>query len=73
LRESRPWPRKYGGPVSFYEYSDLRESYSAGEIHPLDLKNSVAAALSKILEPVRSYFESNPDPLRRMMDVEITR
>ncbi len=66
-------PREYGGPVSFYEYSDLRESYSAGEIHPLDLKNSVSAALSKILEPVRSYFESNPDLLRRMMNVEITR
>jgi tyrosyl-tRNA synthetase len=64
-------PGKYGGPVSFFEYSDLRKAYSAGDIHPLDLKNSVSAALSEILEPVRSYFESNPGPLKRMMDIEV--
>jgi len=52
-------PEKYGGPVTYYSYRDLEHDYASGSLHPLDLKNAVAEALYKILEPIRIYFEGN--------------
>jgi len=68
-----PRPEKYGGPVTFEDYKALREAYLEGEIHPLDLKNGVAEALIKILEPVREHFRRNPKPLMRIIQIETTR
>ncbi|MEM0050191.1 MAG: tyrosine--tRNA ligase [Candidatus Bathyarchaeia archaeon] len=65
-------PSKYGGPVTFERYEDLRDAYLRGEIHPLDLKNSVAEALIKILEPVREYFKQKPKLLNEMFRLEAT-
>lgn len=68
---------KHGGDITFEKYYELERAYSKGEIHPLDLKDSVAEALSDILEGSRRYFENNPDArdlLKFMMtEVEITR
>jgi tyrosyl-tRNA synthetase len=36
----------------------LIADYSAGRIHPGDLKAAVSEALNRILEPVRRHFES---------------
>ncbi|MEM2539055.1 MAG: tyrosine--tRNA ligase [Candidatus Bathyarchaeia archaeon] len=65
-----PRPAKYGGPVTFERYGDLRDAYLRGEIHPLDLKNGVAEALVKILEPVREYFRRKPRLLDEMRRIE---
>jgi len=66
-----PRPSKYGGPVTFEKYEDLRDAYLCGEIHPLDLKNGVAEALIKILEPVREYFKRKPKLLNKMLGLEV--
>ncbi|UCE95642.1 MAG: tyrosine--tRNA ligase [Candidatus Bathyarchaeota archaeon] len=66
-------PSKYGGAEVFTNYTDLETAYKEGRIHPLDLKNSVAKALIRILEPVRNHFKSNPEKLDRMKEIEITR
>jgi tyrosyl-tRNA synthetase len=66
-------PAKYGGPMTFENYIDLQEAYSKGQIHPLDMKNSVSNALSTILKGVRDHFERRPDTLKRMMEIEVTR
>jgi len=66
-------PAKYGGPITFEKYETLEEAYSRGEIHPLDLKNSVADALSTVLKGVRNHFTKYPDTLSRMMEIEVTR
>lgn len=50
---------KYGGSIEFNSYGDLVKEFREGKLHPLDLKNAVAQALIKILEPVREYFENN--------------
>jgi len=68
-----PRPMKYGGPLTFESYEELKEAYCGGEVHPLDLKSGVAEALVDILEPVRDYFERNPEPLERMKRIETTR
>ncbi len=48
---------KYGGSIEFDNYQKLEDEYRAGEIHPLDLKKSLAEALDKIIKPIRGHFE----------------
>ncbi len=66
-------PSKYGGPNTYATYKELETDYSHGKIHPLDLKNATAEGLIKILEPVREEFRRNPELLRKMELIEITR
>ncbi|MGC8850233.1 MAG: tyrosine--tRNA ligase, partial [Candidatus Bathyarchaeia archaeon] len=63
----------YGGPQTFNSFGELAEAYSRGSIHPLDLKNAVADALSGILENVRKYFRSHEELLNMVMKFEVTR
>jgi len=66
-------PPKYGGTETFTSYAELEEAYREGKIHPLDLKNAVAEALIRILEPVRNHFKEHPEKLEKMKKIEITR
>lgn len=47
---------KFGGNLEFNSYEGLEKSFGGGELHPLDLKNSVAETLVKVLEPVRKHM-----------------
>lgn len=58
-----------GGNVDFASFEELRETYAAGKLHPLDLKNAVAQALIDILEPVRKRFDE-PDLKAMWSDLE---
>lgn len=49
-------PAKYGGTLSFTNYSELEKTFAAKQLHPLDLKKAVADSLNKILEPARKHF-----------------
>jgi tyrosyl-tRNA synthetase len=66
-------PERYGGLQTFNAFNELAEAYSKGLVHPLDLKNAVADALSNILEDVRRYFKSHEELLRTVMGFEVTR
>ncbi len=68
-------PQKYGGPEEFDTYDELEKAFLAGEIHPQDLKNSVAIQLNKIIAPIREHFEkpANAKLLEVYKDVKITR
>lgn len=66
-------PPKYGGIETFTNYAELEKAYNEGKIHPLDLKNAVAEALIRILEPVRNHFQKHPEKLEKMKKIEITR
>ena len=69
-------PEKYGGPLDIYSYNELEKLYKEGKLHPLDLKNAIAEALIKYLEPVREYFKSNREAnslLNFMLKTQITR
>jgi tyrosyl-tRNA synthetase len=50
-------PPKFGGNLEL-NHQELLEYYSRGELHPLDLKNSVSKRLIEILEPVREYLKA---------------
>jgi tyrosyl-tRNA synthetase len=68
-----PRPNKYGGAICFSRIDEMIESYRKGLIHPLDLKNSVAEILIKMLKGVRDHFAKNPNSLNAMKKIEITR
>ncbi len=59
---------KYGGDVEFNSYEELENAFASREIHPLDLKNSVANYLINILSPIRKKMENNP-LLEEMMKI----
>jgi len=50
-------PEKFGGNVSFANYTELENVFVEKKIHPLDVKNTMAKYLTQILEPVRKSFE----------------
>jgi len=66
-------PAKYGGPVSFASFDELLQAYSSGKLHPQDLKKGAADSVSKIMEPVRAYFEKHPTNLAKVKELSITR
>jgi len=67
---------RYGGSVEFSSYQELESAYKKGEIHPLDLKNSVAKYLNELIKPIREHFEKNrkaKELLEFMKQQEVTR
>jgi tyrosyl-tRNA synthetase len=53
-------PEKYGGDVEFFSISELEDAYSAGKLHPADLKKGVGEALDEIISPIREHFLKDP-------------
>lgn len=66
-------PAKYGGPVEFKSFDELTSDYSAGKLHPQDLKKGTSDSLAEILEPVRKYFEKHPQNLEKVRNLSVTR
>ena len=54
-------PVKFGGTAHVKTYRELVKGYLKGNIHPLDLKNATATALSEKLAPVRQYFAAHSE------------
>ena len=44
---------KFGGEIQAKNYEELERIYSQGKLHPMDLKNSVAEELERIIKPIR--------------------
>ncbi len=49
-------PEKFGGNVSYKNFKDLEKDFAKGNLHPMDLKNSVSESLIRILKPARDHF-----------------
>ena len=64
---------KYGGNLKFEKYDEVKKTYASGNLHPQDLKDSVAKSLSDRLEGVRKELGKHPDLLDRIAAMEITR
>jgi len=52
-------PEKFGGKVVYLNYKELEKDFVARNLHPLDLKNSCAVELDKLIKPVREHFEKD--------------
>lgn len=69
-------PEKFGGNLTVHSYKELEDKFAAKEIHPQDLKISVASELDKLLLPVREHFEKNEEAkklLEQVKSYQITR
>lgn len=62
-------PEKYGGPIDYSSYDELKAAYYGGGLSPVDLKSGVGAGLYKTLQPVRDYFEQNPENYDRLKTI----
>lgn len=62
-------PEKFGGNMEFHNYADLEAAFLAGKLHPMDLKNNVAEALSDVLAPTRQYFVDHPENYLKVKDI----
>ena len=52
---------KHGGPLSFATEAAFVEAWTAGTIHPQDLKAAVGVGLGRILAPAHRYFAAHPE------------
>lgn len=66
-------PAKYGGNVRFEKYEEISKAYASDQLHPQDLKDGVARALSERLQGVRQELARDPQLASRIMAMEITR
>jgi tyrosyl-tRNA synthetase len=52
-------PQKFGGNIEYENYEALEHAYTSGNLHPQDLKNGVAEEISRIINPIRTHFETD--------------
>ena len=67
---------KFGGDISFTSYDQLEKSYIEGDLHPMDLKNSMIFYVDKMIKPIRDHFEkkgSANDLYEQVKSFQITR
>lgn len=50
--------KKYGGDLEFKNYEEIEKAFKKKELHPLDLKNSVADEINLLLKPFRDNFKT---------------
>ena len=56
---------QHGGDIILSIHRQIRDEYSANMLHPSDLKNALARAINKILEPVRLLEKVKSVTLKR--------
>jgi len=61
---------KFGGEIEFTSYEELKKSYVAGDLHPLDLKNAMALYIDKMVRPIRNHFEKKGSASRLYEEVK---
>ncbi|MAG91543.1 tyrosine--tRNA ligase [Candidatus Woesearchaeota archaeon] len=63
-------PKKFGGDITLGSYEDLKNVYSQGKLHPMDLKSAVSSYLNELLDPVREKLAKNNTAHKLMQDIK---
>ena len=50
---------KHGGDIKFKDFNELLYNFKSKNLHPIDLKQGISEWLIELLDPVRSYFDTN--------------
>jgi tyrosyl-tRNA synthetase len=61
--------KEWGGDIEYFDYSTLEKDYIENTLHPLDLKQGVAACLIDWFEPLRAWAESNESQIEYLKNV----
>jgi len=51
--------KKFGGNIKYNSYLEIEKDFVNKKLHPLDLKQSCAVELDKLISPVREHFEKD--------------
>ena len=65
-----------GGDIVYHSYNDLEYDYIQGNLHPGDLKSSLARILNELIRPVREHFLNDPEAsklLARIKTFKVTK
>ena len=68
--------QKFGDTLELESYDELEQLYLNGDIHPSDLKPAVSREITKLLDPIRTHFETDErakDLLKKVKSFKITR
>ncbi|OIO42016.1 tyrosine--tRNA ligase [Candidatus Pacearchaeota archaeon CG1_02_31_27] len=68
--------KKFGGDLELNSYEELAEAFEKGDLHPMDLKSTIADCINKLVEPVRKHFEKDKkakELLEKVKSFKITR
>ncbi len=57
-------PKKFGGDVEYNQFEKLQADFQQKNLHPADLKSSLAEALIKIFAKVRKYWQQHQQELK---------
>ena len=52
---------QHGGDRTFADAAEFRTAWTAGELHPADLKSAVATEVAEIIRPVSEHFARRPE------------
>jgi tyrosyl-tRNA synthetase len=52
---------KFGGSTHYNTFAEIQEDFKNKQLHPKDLKTSVANGIIRLLEPIRKAFEESED------------
>ncbi|CAA7263820.1 unnamed protein product [Cyclocybe aegerita] len=52
---------KFGGSSHYKDFAEVQEDFKSKQLHPKDLKASVANGIVRLLEPIRKAYEENAD------------
>jgi len=61
---------KNGGDITFKTVDEFKKSYLNNELHPGDLKASLAESLNEILQPIRDHFKNDPHAKALLADIQ---
>ena len=66
---------KFGGDLKIKNYEGLRDLYIKKQIHPLDLKNTIAEYIDILIDPVRKHFSKGKakELLEKVNSYEVAR
>lgn len=54
-------PEKFGGNVTYSDYSQIETDFGMGKLHPTDLKQTAGNYLVKIIAPIRDQLKMDED------------
>ena len=53
-----PRAKKFGGPMTYHTFYDLKGAFFNKNLHPMDFKGAISDLLCGLLAPMRRKFES---------------
>ncbi|GEQ66877.1 hypothetical protein JCM33374_g540 [Metschnikowia sp. JCM 33374] len=54
-------PEKYGGPINFSSFEQLKADFAAEKLSPVDLKAGVTDKINELLAPIREAYENDKE------------